>query len=482
MKSILQYTRPLLIVLLITGIGACKKDFLEVQPKGKLIAKAIADYQRLLTNLDLVNSTTDAQVAMGDEIAAVDPYFSGAPVRTQRLFRWDDIIYEPAENANELAVPLSNIYLYNKVINEVMEAADGTEQAKRSIQSQAMACRAWSYFLLINYYGKPYTASGSPADPGFPIITKADVTEKKFARATVKEVYDFIVNELVTAIPNLPTQITHRFIMSKAAAEGLLGKVYMFMGKFNEALPFLNAAIADLGSSSIPVGLYDYNTTFGTGGSFLPIGMFGPVYPTTPNNQENVYSKQYIDNWTFTNNEFVINPQMAALYAASDLRLNFYSNKPFFGSIPYPGGMLRRIGPIAAQIGVTVPDLYLLNAECKARLSDLPGAKTMVENFREKRMKPADAPVPSSIAGNQTALVKFILEERLREYAVIGFRWFDMRRLSVDPVYNTTVGNTHIVYKQTGEISASYTLKPERLVLRLPQMLMDQNPGMQNNP
>ena len=67
---------------------------------------------------------------MGDEIAAVEPYFSGAALRSQRLFRWDDLIYEPEQNAPELAVPMTNIYLYNKVIAEVMNSTDGTEQEK----------------------------------------------------------------------------------------------------------------------------------------------------------------------------------------------------------------------------------------------------------------------------------------------------------------------------------------------------------------
>jgi hypothetical protein len=134
-------------------------------------------------------------------------------------------------------------------------------------------------FFLINYYGKPYSASAG-TDAGFPIIMEADVTETSFKRASVQEVYDFIIQDLVTAMPDLPLQTTHRIRMSKAAAEAILGKVYVFMGKFDKALPELNAAFADLARSTIPVRLYDYNNTFAPGGSFLPIGLFGPTYPT----------------------------------------------------------------------------------------------------------------------------------------------------------------------------------------------------------
>ncbi|MBV8251518.1 MAG: RagB/SusD family nutrient uptake outer membrane protein [Chitinophaga sp.] len=482
MKKILHYSRLAVWLLFTTSVFSCKKSFLEIKPKGKTIAQTTNDYNLLLNNYDLFNIDADAQAAMGDEIAAVEPYFSGTDLRTQRLFRWDAVIYEPQQNANEMAVPMRNIYNYNKIINEVLNAAEGTDQQKKSLQAEAMAGRAWTYFLLINYYGKPFNNATSSTDPGFPIITTADVTQTKFTRASVKDVYDFIIKDLTTAIPALPAQTTHRLRMSKAAAEGILGKVYTFMGRFSDALPQLNAAITDMASAAIPVGLYDYNVNFGPGGSFLPISFFGPTYPTIVDDKENLYGKQFINYWTFISDEFVINPQTVALYDPADLRLNFYANTPAFGGNTYPGGMLRRTGPAGIQFGVQVPDLYLLRAECKARLNDLPGAKADVEALRVNRMPSTNASVPTAIASDQKALVKFILEERIREFAVEGFRWFDMRRLSVDPDFSATVGNVHNVYSSSGQVTQTLTLKPERLVLRFPQKLMNQNPGMENNP
>ncbi len=471
--------------LAILCLHSCKKEFLEVEPKGKLIAQTLDDYNQLLNNLDFLNqvslpSNGRAEVPMGDEVAAVEPFFSGTSLKAQRLFRRDSVIYEPNENAAEMSVALQNIYTYNTIINEVFSATDGTEQQKKQIQAEAMAGRAWTYFSLINYYGKPYNGTTSATDAGFPIITKADVTEKNFTRASVREVYDFIVNDLTTAIANLPLKTTHRLRMSRAAAEGLLGKVYMFMANFEGALPLLDAAFTDLTSSAIAVRLYDYNLAFAPGGSFLPMGLFGPRYPLAPDNEEIIYAKQFSNDWTFRFSEFVISPQTVTLFDDSDLRLKFYRNTPFPSGDPYPSGMLRRIGPTSTQFGVIVPDLYLLRAECKARLDDLAGAKNDVESLRIKRMPAVDAPVPESIASDKVALVTFILEERIREFAMQGYRWFDMRRLSVDPVFNTTINYTHTLYDTTGSTS-TFALTPARFVLKFPQKIIDQNPGMQNN-
>lgn len=482
MKNINQHSRAIILILLTTLGFSCKKSFLEILPKGKLIATTTNDYQLALASLDVINMNTDGQIPMGDEVAAVDPYFTGTNLRAQRLYSWDDVVYQPDEDARELIVPMSNIYLFNKVINEVVNSTDGTEQDKKSIRAQAKACRAWTYFLLINYYGKPYNSASAATDPGFPIILAADVNETKFSRASVKEVYDFIINDLTEAIPDLPAKTTHRVLMSKAAAEGLLGKVYTFMGNYDKALPLLSSCIANIAVAEIPVKLYDYNVAFAPGGSFLPVGLFGANIPIAVNNYENVFAKQAFNSWTFLSNEFVVTQQTVDLYGASDLRLKCYSTMPFPSGSVLPNGMLRRNSPGGAHIGVTVPDIYLLMAECKARLDDLDGATTDLTTFRENRMPAGDAVVPSNIASDKVSLVKFILEERIREFAMLGYRWFDMRRLSTDPDYSGTVGTTHHVYDVNGNITGTYTLKPERFVMRFSQKLINQNPGMENNP
>ena len=183
-------------VLLLLSLMACKKSFLEVLPKGKVIAVSYRDYELLLNNPNLLNTGADAQLLLGDEVTAIDPYYSGLTLREQRLFTWSDQIYQPDENSPETSGPLASIYTYNKIINEVIDAPDGTSQQKSMVLAEALAGRAWTYFLLINYYGKPYQSSTAATDPGFPIITTADITVNRFTRASVQEVYDLITGDL----------------------------------------------------------------------------------------------------------------------------------------------------------------------------------------------------------------------------------------------------------------------------------------------
>lgn len=148
------------------------------------------------------------------------------------------------------------------------------------------------------------------------------------------------------------------------------------------------------------------------------------------------------------------------MYQSSDLRLNFYSSNAVFGP-EYPQGFLRRTSPGTIQFGVVIPDLYLLSAECKARTNDLSGAKTDLEYLRIRRLPSDSYEVPASVANQQLPLLKYILDERIREFSAMGYRWFDIRRLSVDPLFSSNV-YTHTLYSATGTVSKTFTLKPNR--------------------
>ena len=482
MKTIFNKNASLIALVALVGLlSGCKKEFLEVEPRGRLIASNVSDYDLLLNSTALLNQSATGPVLLGDEIADIDPFFTGSALRTQRFYRWEGEVYLRDEDAQEMTTYNQNLYTYNKIILEVMDAKNGTEQQKKAIRGEALMGRAWTNFMLVNMYGMPYTQAAAATDLAYPLIVDASVTKTNFTRATVKEMYDLIIEDLTTAINDLPPNMTHRLRASKPAAQALLGKVYVFMGRFSDALPLLNSAISSLGSSALPARLYNYNVSFATGGNFLPISSLGPAYPTIPNNEETLYGKQLASPWTFTANEILLNPQTVALFAANDLRLKFFRPNPAPSGANHPLGMLKRMGPIATPFGVIIPDMYLLRAECKARTNDLPGAVADLEFLRKNRMPEASAGVPAAVQSNRDALVMFVIEERIREFALLGFRWFDMRRLSVDQLFGQKTF-VHNVYAADGTVTNTYTSSPERLVLQLPLKVLDQNPGMPNNP
>jgi hypothetical protein len=477
-------------VFLLSGVVfSCKKDFLQVVPKGVLIPTATSDYNLLMNSFSFYQYSNGLPtLLLGDDIVEEESYFnyyiSNATASASQLFQYQGLFYKVGDTPWEIQNYMVNMYACNKVINEVMASTEGTDAQKRSLLAEARATRAWINFQLINFYGKPYLASTAGTDPGFPIVETADVSQKTFSRGTVQGVYDFIIKDLTAAIPDLPVQSAIQTRMSKTAAQGILGKVYLFIGKNTEALTQFSAAFAGMSASATPPVLYDYNVTLAPGGSFLPISFFGPNYPgnNVADMTESILAKtSNAGNWDgqgFGNNGLELNPATQALFGPSDLRLQLYANHFDDGS-PVPGGRIRKYAVQYAWIGLQLSDLYLLRAETRARLNDLPGAKQDVEYLRKHRMPLADAAVPSATVSNQTALIKFIIEERQREFAQEGYRWFDMRRLSVDPIF-AGAAYTHTMYTIAGG-TQTYPMPAARLVMQLPPSIMAANPNFVNN-
>lgn len=465
------------ICLLLSG---CKKSFLEIVPKGTLIAEKTEDYARLLGTLDFMNINLSPAVLAGDEISAVEPYFTNEAVTEKRLFNWEPVVYEPEQDAPDLNSLMNCIYSFNKIINEVPASLEGTDQQKKEIIAEARASRAWCYFHLINFYGKPYNRSTASTDPGFPMITNADVTQTNFTRASVEEIHQLITTDLESAIPDLPEKSFRRSRICRAAGKAILAKVYMTMQDFSKALPLLNGAFNDLPLTSQTTVLYNYNTTFATGGIFLPVNSVnGPAYPTTGNNTEVLLSRQFSSFYSYVLNTVVLSPETVLLFDAADHRLKFYVNtaRPS-GAIP--AGTLRKRMSGLIQSGFVLPDLYLLRAECRARTDDFTGAIEDLETLRKNRLPSGKFAVPADVSSDKKKLVNFIIEERIREFALTGYRWIDMRRLSEDPLF-TGISFKHKIYKEDNSYT-EITMPAERLVLRFPQKVMEQNPAMINNP
>jgi len=485
-----------LIIFSITSLAilsSCKKSWLEIVPQGSLVAVNTDDYDKLMNDGGLYAYPTtggyqEAQL-MGDEIGAVTQYYNNKgnmPVR-DALFQWQDDVYPTATvTSNCLKVSLTQMYELNKIVNEVLSSTGGTDQQKKGIWAEAKATRAFTIFYMANYYCKPYNAATAASDLGFPFSTVADVSVNNYDRGTLQQTYDFIVKDYTDALTAIPAKQSIVTRMSRPAVEGLLAKTYMFMGRYSDALPLLKAAFADIAANQ-QTTLYNYNQTFGPGGSFLPIG--ATTGPNSPGQhmedlKEAIVSKVFYSgkyNGSLTGNDgLVLTPQAKALYDPTDLRLNFYTNKNPDNSIN-AAGRLRKYGVNYSRFGLQLSELYLISAECKARTNDLAGAVADVETLRKNRMPAANATVPTAIANDQTALIKFIIDERTREFAAEGYRWFDMRRLSVDPIF-AGMTFSHSKYNADGT-TTGYTLnQPNRLVLRFPRNITDANPNMPNNP
>ena len=494
MKYFNTIKKVFFIILLTIGVS-CSEEFLEVVPKGVVILQSTDDYNYALNGLEFANSMTKTYrslMSKSIEACGIDPsfsrYFNGNHERV--FFEWtpEFITAESQNVASDLLLGdqfLKQLYTFNKVINEVLESSGGSEAQKRQVWAEALGGRANIYLRLINLYAQPYNAATASSDLGFPIITEADVNIGGVVRASTQEVYDLIINDLTSAIPYLDTNINQRIRMSKGAAQAFLGETYLNMNRYDEALQQFNDALVTLTSNTgIPVGLYDYNVTTLPGGVHAA-SFRGPREVFFGSNFQKVYTKgsaNSIGNWFF--DWLLLNPETSALYGSSDLRLShWYIRTPFRSPVEYPVPGVYNLGGKSFSydpLGIDMPNIYLMRAECKARTNDLNGAIADLEFLRRHRMDLADAAVPTGLS--QENLIRFVIEERTREFALMGTTWFDTRRLWHDPLFQDKKPYMHTLYNADGSVQNTFTLTEERLVLQFPQSILTSNPGIIKNP
>lgn len=473
------------------SLSACQK-FLDVKPKGLDIIQTTDQYNGLLNNTNLFSylnvrnqpggvslllGAAEMPVFMGDDVySSVGFMNTVTTIAWQNGFKWMADPYQPTDESNEWGAFYNQLYTYNMIVEGVMESEGGTVERKREILAEAKACRAFNHFLVANLFGQPYKAASASTDLAVPIVQTADVNARDFKRATVQELYTFVINELTSAIPDLQAKPYSRVRMSRPAAQYMLGMVYFQMGNYTAALTELNNCRNGLTGGSIPVALYNYNTTMTAA---APTGWYTATqpwrgasgYPLLYNSTENIFLRQLSYNSTVNRNCLFVKPAILNLFSATDLRKRMFLDKNVAnGTVTLPGAI--RNSPTSVNLGPNLPNLLLMQAECKARANDLAGAKADLEELRKNRMPLANATVT---AATQDAMVRFCLDERHREFASTGMRWLDMRRLWFDATYNN-VDKTKTMDNET------YTLTAARLTLRIPPMILQYNPNMIDNP
>lgn len=118
-----------------------------------------------------------------------------------------------------------------KLYGEITE--DMPAETKYKV-AQAYAVRAFCYLNLAPYYQFNYQVAADK--PCVPIVTTEDVDYANNPRASVKDVYDLIVDDLTFAIGNLEGFVrTDKSKIDQQVAYGLRARAYLDMGLYAEA-------------------------------------------------------------------------------------------------------------------------------------------------------------------------------------------------------------------------------------------------------
>ena len=470
-----------LVSVVVMFFSAGCDDFLDVAPSSSVsIPTFIEDYENMLYPFYLKYNANPILAVMGDDVYWSKSFYNSWSGNEQfrRAYLWSDEIYDQTMSNTHWNQQYGMIYTFNKIVDEVRNVPNEAMGNLLVIEAEARAYRALTYFNLVSVYAKPY-ALANESDPGIPVIQKNDVTETKRERTPVREVYNFIIRDLDSAIKYLPPHPTKasRYQAAGLNVIGLKAKVLYHMNEYGRALTELENFFELLATTTsrfnYSYALFNYENA--TPSPYDPSGLPSVYDPVA--DVEDVMI-----------NEYMFDPTKGSLYTGS---IAVLASNHLMSLFPADGDrrkelMLSKTGTDAdepdrvikeghySNTGISMPDIYLMIAECYARSNRTTEALKYLNELRENRLTPATYTELSS--SDSQVILRWVLEERIKEFVATGHRWLDMRRLWNDPVGSALIEKTRTFDGKT------YTLTENRLTVRIPEYVMEFNPGWEQNP
>ena len=446
LKSILYISLPLLL------LNSCR-DYVEVEQVGNnRILKYTSDYRALANNYNDMTSSGGIYLIANADVEFPTTYQNGVTTIWGNSYTWQDRIYDPSQGDSDWTGLYKAVYYSNVILDGVMGSEKGTDAEKKEITAEAYVHRAFAYLQLVNTYGPQFDPASANSEKAVPLLLKPELFSS-LERNTVGQVYDQIISDLKSALDNgIQNDPQFNVLPSKRAVYALFARTYLLMGQYQLSLENAEKAL------QMQNGLIDLKSLAS-----------GYSYPVLIQNPEVILSKTLL----LTYNGAPLSTELLNTFSANDLRYNYYTAP---GTSFYPTYTGRGFGIYTysytngINIGVSVPEMYLIAAECYARGGQTQKAVDYLNILRAKRYK-ANTTYQVSAATNTEAL-NLVLSERQKEFIGRGFRWFDQRRLNLDPAFQKTYTRT---FKGT-----TYTLAPnsDGYVFPINQNYIDLSPEL----
>lgn len=453
-----------LLLLIATLAVSCEKDFLEKAP-----FDAIPFDEALLTEDDMdaaLNGVYSNMLTanlygrtipiMGD-LLADNAYI--ATVNSGRYLPFNT--YALFDDNGDIGGVWASAYYTIMAANQVINADLPANARVNQMRGEAFAARAFLYFDLCRIFGLSYT--GNENTPGVPIVLTYD-PELKPARNTVGDVYAQIISDLNAAI-TLMTEEKNSEYLSKWAAIGLLSRVYQYMGDWENARIHAEDLINNGGYSLVDsAGYVDF--WYDPGPSEKSETLFELRLDLVVNNGFNSLAAMYDD---AIYGDAICDSLFYQSFSDADVRKQLLvpgelSGEPVVWVMKYPNSSNTSDYDNAKVIRLA--EVHLILAEAYYHLGDEGAARTWLNTIAQNR-EPSFAGYTSS----GETLLNDITNERRKELAFEGNRFFDLNRLGLD-INRSAQFPTEAQYIPADDY---------RRIMPIPLYEMNANPNMEQN-
>ncbi|WP_312338124.1 RagB/SusD family nutrient uptake outer membrane protein [Sphingobacterium sp.] len=433
------------LTLLITT--SCK-DFLDEKPRKGLVIPEDLDQ---LSSL-LLKETESLQDPMWGEISTDDYYlseedFASKEENFRNAYSWAENNVFGKETVNDWLLHYRFIYYCNTVIEKLKEITPtNAEKVKWDrLMGEALFYRGKFHYDIAIIWANAYSNTKENNTLGIPLKLNTNFNEISF-RSSLNDTYSQILSDLELSIQYLPEMSSHVTRPSKLASRAMLSRIYLSMGNYEKSLA---QAIACL---KVKSDIIDFNKINGS-----------LAYPIPAFNNEIILHSYML---TSLRNIYV-NKDIVESFKDGDLRKSVFFSSDVRSKTNFKGSYYGRATLFS---GLAVDEVYLIAAECSARVGNEEEAKAFLKKLILNRYKEGTMPAIDKM--HKDELIVFILNERRKELIFRGTRWGDVKRLN----------NENYAITMKREVG-NFILLPNspKFNLPIPQSIIDLS-GISQNP
>lgn len=414
------------------GFSACEK-FLDIKPAGVVMPNTPHDFRALLTRAYQSHPTDLAKLVLRSDEANVNFEGENASYRSsyEELYTWTDN-GSPSTLTPQWQGYYYNIYVANHLINLFASLEEVPAESKQ-LFGEAYLLRAYSYFLLANIYGQPYS-DATRSSLCVPLMLDNEV-ETIREKSSLEAVYKQITQDIDASFNYLQIDKwdtpAHRYRFSKDAARAFACRVALYKGEWAKAIEYGKPLLA--------------------GQSYQLVDLNGATakLPCHFESSESIMNLDLVVDGDYLK---IIHVSQSLLnsYAKGDRRNSVYFKTHSLGNYSVERGDVQESEGRAYRITFRLGETLLNVAEAHARLGELGDAKTLLKRLAEKRYTKSELSVAEGIIDaldTQDKLLAYLLDERGRELAFEGLRWFDLRRFGCPPIVHKLDGKEYRLEK-----------------------------------
>ena len=227
-------------ILCLLALAGCDK-FLDKMPDNRAEIDTQQKIQALLVS---AYPPTDYMLVTEFMSDNVDDYGTNNPYTDRfidQVFAWDDVTESDNEDPESV---WESSYHAIACANEALAAIDNIlrEDGSRDLsaeRAEALLCRAYNHFILVNVFSIAYNPETSGSDLGIPYVEEPETTlTPQYDRGTVAGVYEKIEKDLEAALPYVSDRYytVPKYHFNQKAAYAFAARFYLYYGKFDKSV------------------------------------------------------------------------------------------------------------------------------------------------------------------------------------------------------------------------------------------------------